>query len=540
VTASANEKSSFSAKRWAWCLVLITATGAALRLAGANVPSFWYDEAVTARLSKAEVFDLLAGKQRDNGNPPLYWLVAKVAGLLCGPSEISYRFPSILFAVITVPAIAFLGKRLVSAEAGLFAAGLFSCSPFSLELSTEARAYALLHLLATVNTICLLSWIEKRGRLRAVLYVLTTACLCLTHYYAIAVPIVHGLSLPFTDAGRKLLLPWAGLVAAAGLTCSFWVPGFFDQFTTPGNLSRGGESWYVQFFATPLAFALGRTFAWRDQSLLALICATVAAVLAFWSLVAVGLRSLRDRPHALVLLVLWLLLPVVLPGAAALLGKRFYHIRAGSVALPAVFILAGAGLAAMRHSWRIGFCVVLAALVTVSTVRFFALPLKDDWRAATPAVLAMCGPGEAVVFDTDIEVVSFGYYASKLGPPPDPMFAVTSPLASDGSLCAIRYERGTRVGGQAENMADQILAARGICLVLCLPVTRPEEYTRFFSEHGFVVDRTLSFFRILVMHLKRVPPQGFSPSVSASFDQTGVVPATSTRRRELMYGRAGG
>jgi uncharacterized membrane protein len=511
--ATTAEKPKLFVHQWTWGLMLIMALGTTLRLAGANVQSFWYDEAVTAQLSRASAANLLTGEARDNGNPPLYWLIAKVAGSLWGDSEFSYRLPSIFFGVISIPAIGFLGNKLVSPQVGLFAAALLSFSPFSLELSTEARAYSLFHLLAIVNTICFLSWTECRGRSRAFLYLLTTSCLCLTHYYAIVIPIIHGLSLLFIKSERKLLSAWAGLVAMACLICSFWGPAFFHQLATPGNLTRHGESWYIQFLATPLAFALGRTFVWRDQSLLLLASATFVTIVTFWLLVGSGLKSILSRPKVFVLLAAWLVLPIVVPGLAALLGKPLYHIRAGSVALPAFFLLAGAGLDTLRQRSRIVLCVILGTLVIVSTIRFFTFPLKDDWRSATPAILATRGSDEAVVFDTDIEVVSFAYYASRLGRLPDPMFTVTSGVTSDRSLLAKKYQCGKLVRRKPENMTDEILAEPGVCLVLCVPVTQPEDYVRFFCAHGFVVDRTLRFKRIEIIHLRRRPSGTATPRI---------------------------
>ena len=49
--------------------------GAVLRVLRLGTQSFWYDEAVSAKLSSAPAWDLVTGRVRDLGNPLLHNLV---------------------------------------------------------------------------------------------------------------------------------------------------------------------------------------------------------------------------------------------------------------------------------------------------------------------------------------------------------------------------------------------------------------------------------------------------------------------------------
>src|SRR5262249_44382435 len=156
------------------------------------------------------------------------------------------------------------GRRLLNFSAGLLAAGMLAVSPLAIELSNEARTYALVQLLAIVSTLFFLRWLDRRRPLDLALYVLTVVLACYSHYYAFALPVAHGLCL-FVSAGWRGLIPWIGAMALAALLWVPWLPQFAAQVGGPGNLSRMGNRWYLQFPATPAAFGVGRSFAWRDS-----------------------------------------------------------------------------------------------------------------------------------------------------------------------------------------------------------------------------------------------------------------------------------
>src|SRR5262245_16639393 len=91
----------------AWAtLVLLTALGLVLRVVAVDRHSFWYDEAVTAALAEASYADLLTGRAKDLGNPPLYWLLARAWTRVFGCSELGFRSFSIFVGVISIPALA--------------------------------------------------------------------------------------------------------------------------------------------------------------------------------------------------------------------------------------------------------------------------------------------------------------------------------------------------------------------------------------------------------------------------------------------------
>ena len=69
----------------------IVVAGLVLRFLRLAAQSFWYDEAVSAKLSAAPAWDLLTGRVRDLGNPPLHNLLLHGWAQLFGPGDVALR-----------------------------------------------------------------------------------------------------------------------------------------------------------------------------------------------------------------------------------------------------------------------------------------------------------------------------------------------------------------------------------------------------------------------------------------------------------------
>ncbi|PIR80868.1 hypothetical protein COU24_01605, partial [Candidatus Kuenenbacteria bacterium CG10_big_fil_rev_8_21_14_0_10_39_14] len=80
-------------------------------LAVLNEQSFWFDEAVSLSIAKHNITDSWQYLKWEN-NPPLhYWLLHCWIGIF-GETEISVRLSSVLFSILGIIALYFLGKKL--------------------------------------------------------------------------------------------------------------------------------------------------------------------------------------------------------------------------------------------------------------------------------------------------------------------------------------------------------------------------------------------------------------------------------------------
>ncbi len=496
-----SKEHSSSTGKWVFSVALITFLALFLRVFAVDYHSFWYDEAVTAILTQVSLTDLVQGREKDNGNPPLYWVAARGWSILFGRSEIGLRSLSVVCGVLTIPILALLGRRLLDRTTGLFAAGLLAISPFHIELSNEARTYALLGFLIVLNSYFFVRWIDQMRITDLAVYALTTFLSCYSHYYALILPLGNLACLLTFSRTRGLLFPWLGAMAVAGLLWICWLPAFIEQLRTPGNLSREADRWQYQFLSTPVVFSLGRTFAWRDSTWWMLGLAALGTLVAFAGPTLLALFQLRRQRLTAIFLGGWCLLPIFCPLIVAVFFSPIYHVRAASVGFLAYILLLAFGLTQIRLPLRIGMIGLIIVLTGISLFRYATQPLKDDWRSATPYILNTVGNGEPIIFDKDIEVVSFKYYVPSLRSLPEKMIAVVS--AEQGHILGVQYQNGTRIDRAVRAYGEEIFSLPSGCLVLCVPSQPPNYYEDLLMKHGYTIARRNHFHRIDILHFVR-------------------------------------
>lgn len=103
---------------------------------------FWYDEAFTGILLK-ESWGEMNQMIFADVHPPLYYWLVKPWSAMFDYSPEGIRFFSLIFGILTVISIYWIGKRMFDTRAGLLAAAIAAISPFAIEYSQEARMYSL-------------------------------------------------------------------------------------------------------------------------------------------------------------------------------------------------------------------------------------------------------------------------------------------------------------------------------------------------------------------------------------------------------------
>ena len=112
-----------------------------IRLISLN-QSLWLDEGVTAKVVKT--FDFLSIVKKFSPfdfHPPLYYLFLKFWTNIFGYLEISLRFPSIIFSLLSGFVVYKIGSLLADKKLGFWAALFFLFNPLIVYYSQEARMY---------------------------------------------------------------------------------------------------------------------------------------------------------------------------------------------------------------------------------------------------------------------------------------------------------------------------------------------------------------------------------------------------------------
>lgn len=389
-----------TSKSRAWAhgitLVLLLVTSVVVRLVCLACKPFWFDEAFSvevARLTWPNFLHLLWWRE---ANMSLYYVLLR-GWLHFSQSPYFVRSFSVLMAILTLPAIYWLGRLLFDRRVALIAAALFTFNAYDVRYSQEARSYSLFLLLVTLSSGLLVWWLAEPSRRRLGGYIAASVLASYSHFYALLLIAAHWLALKLTRPPQiaedlpgsrlrrawwttgVLVLPLLVFVAKTGAGPIRWIhsPGPRDLVEFFGHLC-GSDHW---------ALAL----------LYVATCAVAAS--------SVGPRLWKRDPSRdvwrLQFLLIWFFFPIVLTVLLSFARPVFLG-RYMIFCLPPLLILAAAGLERLRRPWMLGAALAVMLFFSVQGV-FFVYghdfdSERDTSESASNFILDQAKPGDAILF----------------------------------------------------------------------------------------------------------------------------------------------
>jgi len=403
-------------------LVALLGVSFALRAGELGTP-LWIDEGISIGIASHPLAEI-PGLLRQDGSPPLYYLLLHGWLALFGTSETATHALSLVIALATIPVALWAGWSLFGRRVGWTFAALVAVSPYLAFFATETRMYALVVVLALVATASFLHAFAFGRRRYLAPFAISLALVLYTHSWGLW--LVAGLATALVpcalvaDADRRRLLTEAALgFGAAGLAYLPWLP------TLAYQQAHTGAPWSTRPLpreaVTLVAVVLGDN---RERVLVALL---LVAGPALWVLVR---RSDRLRPP-LVAVGLIAAVPVVVGWLVAQVSPSWAP-RYLAVCAPAVLLLAALGLARAGGRGLLALTLILTLwvqpLARISGLR--SVDHLDDKPQVTPLVQAVgpgLDPGDLVVVMQMEEVPVLSYYlppglryATAMGPVADP------------------------------------------------------------------------------------------------------------------------
>ena len=238
----------------------------------------WLDESWTGAIVAQRGWRATAQQIYWDVNAPLYYVVIKLWSGVFGLSDLALRAPSLLFTAATPLAAALLpAPGLGRAQRLGWAAVLAFWFP-TLCYAQEARCYALLLLVATLQTLAFMRLMQAPDMRRVAIWTALAATAILTHYDALYLGAAQGL-IYLARFPRRAVASWPAALA--------FVPAFgWLAFHWPriAEFARPGIAWYSPL--TP-----------GELPAIAAYLADGGPAIGWW-LVALGLgaRSLRRLP----------------------------------------------------------------------------------------------------------------------------------------------------------------------------------------------------------------------------------------------------
>jgi len=348
-------------QRLVWsALVLATLVAAALRLPFLGHQSLWFDEIYTRDIvGEGGLAGVWNHVRATESTPPLYYVVAWLFG---GRSAASMRLISALALIAAVPVSYFALRRLIGARAALATAAILAVSPELVQYSTDARAYALLVLMALLSLWGFSAARERDSWRRYLAWAAACVACVWTHYFGAFLVVAEVAALlAIRPLSRRATLAWTAAIVVCLLPL---LPLVLRQNGDERAAFIAGISLRTRLEQAVRQFAMGANVprTWLEAAGLALACGGIAvgAVMAA--------RSGRGPRVVLMLAVITLGAPLLLSVTG--IEDRFYA-RNVVVVLPLAAALAAPALLRFR-------AVPLAAYLALATLT--SVWVATNWR----------------------------------------------------------------------------------------------------------------------------------------------------------------
>jgi len=387
-------------RRRDWAAVgIVAAVGLGIALRFISRGPLWEDEAQSLAIAR-QPLSHLADALRHDGAPPLYYALLHWWTQLFGTSTFAVRSLSAIPAVLALPVVLRLGRRVGGDAVGIAAVVLLAVSPFAVRYAVEARMYSLLLLLGLLGAHAVLSVHRHRSRRATVGVAVVSAAMLYTHYYAVFVLAVVG--------AAELWLAWRrrdtasarvvlGIVVGS-LAFLPWLPVFLYQSRhtgAPWNSPPDASA----IFSTLNAWMGGARPAAQAAYLIAIGCVVIALIGRRGRRGQVVLQTRIARlPATLLAVVLGALALAIVVDAVS---QQAYAARYLSMGAGLFLVVVGCGIAVLptRRARR----TMLALLVVAG----LSVTLENAWQPRSEAHLvatvinSQARPTDLVVYCPD-------------------------------------------------------------------------------------------------------------------------------------------
>jgi len=183
--------------------IIITCIAIYLRMINIVSEQLWHDEAGTIYYANS-TWEHLYREVSAEKNPILYYTILKLWISVFGQSIFATRLLSVIFSVLTIPVLFYLGKEIKNEKLSLIMIFLYAISPFSIWYANEVRMYSLLHLLFTIDLYFAIKCVKNPIERKYYAYFsITAVCLIYTHYIGVVYLIILGLGIFYFNRKEK-------------------------------------------------------------------------------------------------------------------------------------------------------------------------------------------------------------------------------------------------------------------------------------------------------------------------------------------------
>jgi mannosyltransferase len=415
---------------------------------------YWIDEAISVGIS-SHPLGQLPHLLREDGSPPLYYLLLHVWMQIFGRGPAATHWLSLIPALITVPVAYWGGASLFGRRTGAYAAVLTAGVPFLTSYAQETRMYSLLLLLSLLVAVTFVHAFVYRSRRYLPAFSLSLAAALYTHNWALFLGLVTFLAFLYRAGAapepRRAL--WRDGVIGFGVTALLylpWVPTLLYQ------AQHTGAPWAL----APTVWSLSQGFYFTTGGRGAAIALLLAAGTGFAAIHSAGrdARRIQSASVALAIIGLGTLLIAWLYAKTtpAWSGRYLAVIVGPLIALISVGLsrARGLGIAAL----------VLVCCFWVLDPRSTSLSTKSNTAAVAHAMSPDVGPTTLVLSTQPEQVPTLAYYLPKVTRFATPLGAVPDPRVMDWRNALTKFEH-SRLSRVLAPLIGQMTSGSRILLV---------------------------------------------------------------------------
>jgi mannosyltransferase len=416
---------------------------------------------------------------------PLYHFILHFWQLFLGNSVLTGRILSLIFFVMSIPAVYFLGKRVLNRGIGIFAATLLAASPFMNWYGNEIRMYSLMTLLTILSQYFFIMIYKYRNRDAWVGYFIVNVFGIFTHYFFFFVLIVQVIfyflyrdQFPPRTLRRFIII---GLILLILFSPWLWYVRSLGSASNETPLLAPPTS--VNVFNTFSQFIFG----FQNDHLNTIL-------VSLWPLtVLLGFLALRENkkvsPETIYIL-LSILVPIAAAFVVSVTYKPLFVSRYLILTIPSLYIFIGWIFSTYPEALR----KLLTAILIFSMLAALAVeaysptaPVKEDYRDATQYLNQNAAPQDIIILSAPFTVYPVEYYYR------GPSEIETLPMWN-------RFVTGPIPGFDENTLPDQVNTLKG---------THEKAYVLLSYDQGY--EEKIRLY--MDTHFERTDHKQFSPGL---------------------------
>lgn len=397
-------------------LLAILSLGLFLRIYDLASESLWFDEGYSIRVAHLNLPQIVEDCSQD-AHPPLYYIILHYWINLFGDSEFSTRFLSVIFGFFAIFMIYKVGSLIFDKEVGILSSLILGLSVFHIHYSQEVRMYSLVSLLTLLSIYFFIKLLEKRSLIVSTGYILSSILLIYTHAYGLFIIMgqnIYLVALFLLSKGVYKLNFGRWILLQAILVALFapWIR------TLIGRISEVQNGWWLP---VPSTLTIIHTFfIYSGRSALLLFLFIILSYITIITIFPISLTILKvfyekPNPNKIYLLLAWLLTTIALPFIISQFSQPVYRYRCTIGASLAFYLLVAYGIRNIKYTYaKLVIITIVIVFSLVNVWGYYTEVNKEQWRNVANYIDTNAQPGDLLLFSPGYcQKNVFDYYSKR-------------------------------------------------------------------------------------------------------------------------------